>query len=220
MLSLQWSWYTIIRVSFKIFALIKSFCFSLNFVNLQIIVYGQVGFFFFRIIRWQRSISMFSSVPIFILNISCTFVSHFPQVSLGILTVLSIWMLFHLDRSSSSMSFFVSIRVFFNFLLNFFDCASKFLISVLIVFSLSSNWSWVCSRLLVSSAISVDNLSNHSCDDFIFEFIISLIATSWADSSSLTIVLMVFRRIWSFSCGCGTVSVSGVGFNLSILIYL
>ena len=57
----------------------------------------------------------------------------------------------------------------------------------------------------------MDNLSHRSFVDFIFEFIISLIAASWADALSLTIVLMVSRRIWLFSCGRGAVVVSGVG---------
>ena len=57
----------------------------------------------------------------------------------------------------------------------------------------------------------MDNLSHRSFVDFIFEFIISLIAASWADALSLTIVVIVSRRIWLFSCRRGAVVVSGVG---------
>ena len=127
--------------------------------------------------------------------------------------------LFLLDPSSSSISFLFILgdsSIFFSIYLT---VLSKCLMSVLIVFSSSSNWSWVCSRLLVSSAISVDNLSNCLFVDYIFEFISFLIVASWAGSSSLTIVLMVSRRIWSFSCGRVAVSVSGVGVDLSIVTF-
>ena len=109
--------------------------------------------------------------------------------------------------------FFVYIRVLFNFCSISLTVLSKFLMSVSIVFSLLSNWSWVCSRLLVSSVISVDNVTNRSFVDFIFEFLSSLIAALWAASLSFSIVLMVSRRIWSFSCGRVAISVSGVGVN-------
>ena len=190
--------------------------FFLKFCNLQIIVRGWVGFFFFGIICWQWSISIFSSIPIFILNIFCTFISHFPQVSLGVSTILSIRMLFLLDLSSSSMSFLFILGYCSIFSSISLTGQPKFLMSVLIVFSYSSNWCSVCSRLLVSSVISVNNFSNRSFVDFIFEFISSLIAASRAGSSSLTIVLMVSRRIWLFSCGRVAVGVSGVGVDLSI----
>ena len=68
-------------------------------VILEIIVRGRVGSFFFGVIRWQRSISIFSSIPIFILNISCTFISHSSQVSFDVSTIPSIRLLFLLDLS-------------------------------------------------------------------------------------------------------------------------
>ena len=40
-----------------------------------------------------------------------------------------------------------------------------------------------------------------------------------AVSLSLTIVLMVSRRIWSFSCGRIAVGVSGVGVYLSVVTF-
>ena len=184
-------------MSFKTFALIKIFCFSLNFVNLEIIVRGRVGSLFFGVIRWQRSTSIFSLIPIFILNISCTFISHSSQVSLGVSTIPSMRMLFLLDLSSSSIRFLFILGYPSIFCLISLTALSRSLLLVLIVFSSSSYWSWICSRLLVNSATSVDNLSNHSFADFIFEFISFLIAASWAASSSLTIVLMVSRKIWS-----------------------
>ena len=96
---------------------------------------------------------------------------------------------------------------------------SKSLVSVLVVFSSSSNSSWLCSRLLLDSVIYVDNLPNRSFIDSIFEFISSLMAASQTASSSLTVVLIVSRRIWSFSCGRVAVGVSGVVLDLSIVAF-
>ena len=96
---------------------------------------------------------------------------------------------------------------------------SKSLVSVLVVFSSSSNSSWLCSRLLLDSVIYVDNLPNRSFIDSIFKFISSLMAASQTASSSLTVVLIVSRRIWSFSCGRVAVGVSGVVLDLSIVAF-
>ena len=97
---------------------------------------------------------------------------------------------------------------------------SKSLVSVLVVFSSSSNSSGLCSRLLVDSVIYVDNLPNRLFIDSIFEFISSLMAASQTASSSLTVVLIVSRRIWSFSCGrvAVGVSLSIVAFGLGLLL--
>ena len=96
---------------------------------------------------------------------------------------------------------------------------SKSLVSVLVVFSSSSNSSWLCSRHLLDSVIYVDNLPNRLFIDSIFEFISSLMAASQTASSSLTVVLIVSRRIWSFSCGRVAVGVSRVGLDLSIVAF-
>ena len=96
---------------------------------------------------------------------------------------------------------------------------SKSLVSVLVVFSSSSNSSWLCSRHLLDSVIYVGNLPNRLFIDSIFEFISSLMAASQTASSSLTVVLIVSRRIWSFSCGRVAVGVSGVGLDLSIVAF-
>ena len=92
---------TVISEKFPFFNI---FCFFLNLVIRQIIVYGLFWFFFLDI-QWQRSISICSFIlSLFLIN-SCNLISKSSQVLFGVSSIPFICKLFSLDLSSNYINF-------------------------------------------------------------------------------------------------------------------